>query len=174
MLETIFHDTLSDFANHDPRSEDARAITHVPDDQTLPGGLYFDIDMSERAPAQLVAGDIVLDRKRMRLWRGGDELALELTQFRLLEFLMRHRGAVFTRGELSKHLRGDIVLSDRAIDVYIHRLRDRLKSGRFGDPIRTVRGFGYSFDELYGACHTAADAPRLKSRSGVELNLAQA
>ena len=41
-------------------------------------------------------------------------------------------------------------VTDRAVDVYIGRLRKALSTGRERDPIVSVRGAGYSFDDTFG------------------------
>ena len=44
----------------------------------------------------------------------------------------------------------DIYVDERTVDVHVGRLRKSLRRGRESDPIRTVRGMGYSFDERFG------------------------
>jgi two-component system phosphate regulon response regulator PhoB len=44
----------------------------------------------------------------------------------------------------------DIYIDERTVDVHVGRLRRALNRGRETDPIRTVRGAGYSFDERFG------------------------
>ena len=73
------------------------------------------------------------------------------TEFRLLEFLMQSPGRVFTREQLLDGVWGrDIYIDERTVDVHVGRLRRALNRGRASDPIRTVRGAGYSFDERFG------------------------
>ena len=75
------------------------------------------------------------------------ELQLTATEFKLLEFLMSRPGIVFSREQLLDGVWGhDRAVTDRTVDVYILRLRQKVE----GDPanplyIRSVRGFGYSF-----------------------------
>lgn len=98
-------------------------------------------------PLPLKSGGIELDRNEYRVRYRGRELDLTATEFRLLEFLMARRGAVYTRGQLLDAVWGlDHPVTERAVDVYILRLRHKLEP----DPanpqlIRSVRGFGYSF-----------------------------
>jgi DNA-binding response OmpR family regulator len=94
-------------------------------------------------------GGVELDRNQRRVWLDGKQLALTATEFRLLEFLMSRRGAVYSRGQLLDAVWGhDRIVTERTVDVYILRLRQRLDddsaSPRF---IRSVRGFGYSFQD---------------------------
>jgi two-component system phosphate regulon response regulator PhoB len=105
----------------------------------------------EAVAERLEAGDIALDRATRRVVRGSRDLNLSPTEFRLLEHLMRHPGRVFTRDQLLNAVWGhDIYVDDRTVDVHIGRLRKSLNRGRARDPIRTVRGTGYAFDERFG------------------------
>ncbi|CAH1652930.1 MAG: phosphate regulon transcriptional regulator PhoB [Chelatococcus sp.] len=100
--------------------------------------------------AQLVAGDIELDRETHRVKRGGRELHLGPTEFKLLEFLMQSPGRVFTREQLLDRVWGhDVYIDERTVDVHVGRLRKAINRMRRPDPIRTVRGAGYSFDETF-------------------------
>src|SRR4029077_527289 len=99
----------------------------------------------------LVAGDLELDREKKRVSRSGREVHLGPTEFRLLEFLMQSPGRVYTREQLLDGVWGrDIYIDERTVDVHVGRLRRALNRGRASDPIRTVRGAGYSFDERFG------------------------
>ncbi|MBB5753336.1 phosphate regulon transcriptional regulator PhoB [Prosthecomicrobium pneumaticum] len=100
----------------------------------------------------LRAGDIELDRETHRVRRGGRELHLGPTEFRLLEFLMRSPGRVFSREQLLDGVWGrDVYVDERTVDVHIGRLRKAVNRGRARDPIRTVRGAGYAFDDQFAA-----------------------
>jgi two-component system phosphate regulon response regulator PhoB len=44
----------------------------------------------------------------------------------------------------------DLYVDERTVDVHVGRLRKCLRRGRETDPIRTVRGMGYAFDERFG------------------------
>jgi two-component system phosphate regulon response regulator PhoB len=97
----------------------------------------------------LVAGGIELDLAARRVRRNGHPIHLGPTEFRLLDFLMRHPGRVFSRAELVEGIWApEGAVSARAVDVHVGRLRRALGSR---NPIRTVRGFGYSFDEEFAA-----------------------
>jgi two-component system phosphate regulon response regulator PhoB len=106
----------------------------------------------------LTAGDIELDREAHRVRRGGRELQLGPTEFKLLEFLMRSPGRVFSREQLLDGVWGrDVYIDERTVDVHVGRLRKALNRSRQPDPIRTVRGSGYSFDETFA--DSAPSAP---------------
>jgi two-component system, OmpR family, phosphate regulon response regulator PhoB len=96
-------------------------------------------------------GDIALDRETRRVMRAGRDVHLGPTEFRLLEFLMQSPGRVFSREQLLNGVWGrDIYIDERTVDVHVGRLRRALNRGRTADPIRTVRGGGYAFDERFG------------------------
>jgi two-component system phosphate regulon response regulator PhoB len=99
----------------------------------------------------LRAGDMELDRESHRVRRGGRELHLGPTEFRLLEFLMQSPGRVFSREQMLDGVWGrDIYVDERTVDVHVGRLRKAINRGSRQDPIRTVRGVGYAFDEQFG------------------------
>jgi two-component system phosphate regulon response regulator PhoB len=98
----------------------------------------------------LVSGDIELDREAHRVRRAGKELHLGPTEFKLLEFLMQRPGRVFSRARLLDGVWGhEVYIDERTVDVHIGRLRKALNEPHEPDPIRTVRGAGYSFDETF-------------------------
>jgi len=100
---------------------------------------------------RLDAGDILLDRTTRRVRRNEKDLDLSPIEFKLLEFLMQSPGRVFSREQLLNAVWGrDIYVDERTVDVHVGRLRKSLNRGRARDPIRTVRGVGYAFDERYG------------------------
>lgn len=95
----------------------------------------------------LKSGDLELDRARCRVHLAGQELSLTATEFRLLEFLMSRPGVVFSREQLLDAVWGhDRAVTDRTVDVYILRLRQKIESEGGPAFIRSVRGFGYSFN----------------------------
>jgi len=99
----------------------------------------------------LKAGDLALDRRTRRVTRSTRDINLSPTEFRLLEHLMQNPGRVYSRAQLLDAVWGrDIYVDERTVDVHVGRLRKSLKRGRESDPIRTVRGMGYSFDERFG------------------------
>ena len=100
----------------------------------------------------LTAGDLALDRKMRRVTRGGRDINLSPTEFRLLEHLLQSPGRVYSRAQLLDAVWGrDISVDERTVDVHVGRLRKAISRGRERDPIRTVRGLGYSFDERFAA-----------------------
>lgn len=96
----------------------------------------------------LKVGDIVLDRESHRVYRKKSEIRLGPTEFRLLEFMMRHPGRVFSRSQLLDNVWGEtIYIDERTVDVHVGRLRKAVNNGRMPDVIRTIRGSGYAIRE---------------------------
>jgi two-component system, OmpR family, phosphate regulon response regulator PhoB len=111
-----------------------------------------------RSSPQLVisvlrAGDLELDRTSHRVRRGGREVHLGPTEYRLLEYLMRHPGRVYSREQLLDGVWGnDVYVDERTVDVHVGRLRKAInRRASEIDPIRTVRGACYAFDERFAA-----------------------
>jgi len=105
----------------------------------------------ERVAAVLVIGDLELDREKKRVSRSSRAVDLGPTEFRLLEFLMERPGRVFSREQLLDGVWGsDVYIDERTVDVHVGRLRKALNRGHGADPIRTVRGAGYSLDDRFG------------------------
>ena len=104
----------------------------------------------DRLASRLSAGDLQLDRENWRVYRGGRTIHLGPTEFRLLEYLMAKPGRVFSRGQLLDGVWGLAVeIDERTVDVHVGRLRKALSRDNEPDPIRTVRGAGYAFDETF-------------------------
>lgn len=104
---------------------------------------------TQATPARVIeSGGIELDRRRCEVRMGGNPVSLTATEFRLLEYLMGRAGVVFSREQLLNAVWGqDRAITDRAVDVYILRLRQKLEH----DPthpvlIHSIRGFGYTFE----------------------------
>ena len=104
---------------------------------------------TQQAPAKtLKAGELELDRTSCRVYRGGEEIQLTATEFKLLEYLMSRPGVVYSREQLLDAVWGhDRAVTDRTVDVYILRLRQKIDADSASGHIRSVRGFGYSFNE---------------------------
>ena len=95
----------------------------------------------------LRAGDLELDLMTRSARRGGHEIALLPTEFKLLEFLVRNAGQVVTRSMLFQEVWGyHFDPGTNLIDVHIGRVRKRIEQPGRPQPIMTVRGTGYVFD----------------------------
>src|SRR3984885_11843508 len=110
-------------------------------------------------PSRIIkVGGIELDRASCRVKLNGAVLALTATEFRLLEFMMSRQGVVFSRDQLLNAVWGqDRAITDRAVDVYVLRLRQKVES----DPanpllIHSGHGFGYTFEPRSSSPTSAA------------------
>ncbi|NRA87409.1 MAG: phosphate regulon transcriptional regulator PhoB [Rhizobiales bacterium] len=103
----------------------------------------------------LTIGDITLDMGKQRVIRNEVEINLGPTEFKLLQYLMQRAGRVFSREQLLDNVWGhDVYVDERTVDVHIGRLRKALSNPIKAsvnpiDPIRTVRGAGYSFNDKF-------------------------
>lgn len=94
----------------------------------------------------LAIHEITIHPGRHETLVGGQSVDLTVTEFRLLYFLARRPGWVFTRAQIVQGVQGeDYAVSERAVDVQIVGLRKKL--GNAGKYIETVRGVGYRFKE---------------------------
>jgi DNA-binding response OmpR family regulator len=108
------------------------------------------LQFRNQAPAARVmeAGGLELDVASRQVRLNGAPLSLTATEFRLLEYLMSRPAVVFSRDQLLNAVWGqDRAITDRAVDVYVLRLRQKVER----DPaapelIHSVRGFGYTFE----------------------------
>jgi two-component system phosphate regulon response regulator PhoB len=94
----------------------------------------------------LAAGGLTLDPASHRVTLDGNPLELGPTEYRLLEFFLRHPERAYTRGQLLDAVWGrDAVVEERTVDVHIRRLRVALEPGGHDRLVQTVRGHGYRF-----------------------------
>ena len=95
-------------------------------------------------------GDIEMDRAAHRVRRGGQDIHLGPTEFKLLDHLIQHPGRVFSREQLLDAVWGsDVYVEVRTVDVHVGRLRKALNIPGVKDPIRTVRSAGYALDDAF-------------------------
>lgn len=97
--------------------------------------------------AKIERGDIRIDSTRHKVTVGPEEICLTFSEFKLLEFLARRPGVVFSRAQILDAVSGeDAMVYDRTVDVHVKSLRQKL--GRAKDYIETIRGVGYRFKEM--------------------------
>ena len=86
--------------------------------------------------------DLVIDPGRHEVLARGKPVLLTVTEFRILHFLARRPGWVFSRCQIVDAAMGDdVVVTDRSVDVHVASLRKKL--GTCGAYVETVRGVGY-------------------------------
>lgn len=100
------------------------------------------------APASITAGTLEIDANAMTLTVRGEVVTTTATEFRLLHYLARHPGRVFTRDQILDAVWTETTfVSPRSVDVYVRKLREKIED----DPerprfLKTVRGTGYRFE----------------------------
>ncbi|MDE1156076.1 MAG: response regulator transcription factor [Acidobacteriaceae bacterium] len=100
------------------------------------------------APSVLKFDDVEIDQAAMQLRVRGELQATTATEFRLLDYLARHPGRVFSRDQLLDAVWGDArFVTPRSVDVYVRRVREKVEE----DPenpryLKTMRGAGYRFE----------------------------
>lgn len=91
--------------------------------------------------------DLVFDRDRMEVTRGGSAIALTAKEITLLDLLMGAPGRVLSRERILANVWGTSTDPlTNIVDVYIRRLRGKIDEGRDLPLIHTVRGFGYTIN----------------------------
>jgi two-component system OmpR family response regulator len=92
---------------------------------------------------ELRAGGVTLDSRRARVTLDGAPVKLTSHEFRVLSYLMHHRGRVVSQAELIEHIYAqDFDRDSNTVEVFIARLRRKLGVSL----IETVRGFGYKIE----------------------------
>jgi two-component system OmpR family response regulator len=98
------------------------------------------IERAGHASAELECGPLRLDTRSSRVTRDGVPVKLTAQEYRLLAYLLHHRGRVVSRTELTEHLYDqDFDRDSNTIEVFIGRLRKKIGA----ELIQTVRGLGY-------------------------------
>ncbi|MDP4822784.1 MAG: response regulator transcription factor, partial [Aestuariivirgaceae bacterium] len=96
------------------------------------------------ATSELSCGNLMLDTKSARVTVDGQAVKLTSLEFRLLSYLLHHKGRVVSRAELVEHLYDqDFDRDSNTIEVFVGRLRKKLGV----DVLRTIRGLGYCVTE---------------------------
>lgn len=96
------------------------------------------------ASAEIEVGPVVLDTRSSRVTVEGQVVRLTAQEFKLLSYLMHHKGKVISRTELTEHIYDqDFDRDSNTIEVFVTRIRKKLGI----DLIRTVRGLGYCLDD---------------------------
>jgi len=93
-----------------------------------------------QSSALIEAGNLSLDTRQMRILAGGEAVQASPLEYRLIAYLMHHKGRVVPPHELIEHLYSDDdARNANALEALIMRLRKKLGA----DAIQTRRGFGY-------------------------------
>ncbi|GJM01804.1 MAG: DNA-binding response regulator [Rhodomicrobium sp.] len=98
--------------------------------------------------ADLKVGDLVLERLSQRVSRGGKTIQLVPREYRLLEFLMKHKGQVVTRTMLLENVWDyHFDPGTNVIDVHMSRLRAKIDKEFENTLLQTIRGAGYMISD---------------------------
>lgn len=107
------------------------------------------IELPEDEP-MLRVGNVVMDVERHIVFVDGEETAMPLKEFDLLEMLLRNAGRVLTRGQLIDRVWGSDYFGDtKTLDVHIKRIRAKIEKVP-SEPrlLMTVRGLGYRIEDV--------------------------
>lgn len=95
---------------------------------------------------KLSYNNLVLDIDSHQVLIGGSQIEVGPTEFRLLNFFMRHPDKVYSRAQLLDYVWGrNKFVEERTVDVHILRLRKLLKPHNCHTMVQTIRGYGYRF-----------------------------
>lgn len=98
---------------------------------------------SRQPHPELKSGAVALDTRLARVTRDGVPVKLTSHEFRVLSYLMHHRGRVVSQGELTEHIYAqNFDRESNTVEVFIARLRRKLGTSF----IETVRGLGYRIE----------------------------
>ena len=100
------------------------------------------------APSVLRFEAIEIDAGAMQLRVNGELVTTTATEFRLLDYLARHPGRVFSRDQLLDAVWGDArFVTPRSVDVYVRRIREKIEDDAEAPRhLKTMRGAGYRFE----------------------------
>lgn len=102
---------------------------------------------SGNASSELIAGDVRLDTRSGRVTLAGQAVKLTAQEYKLLSYLLHHKGKVVSRTELIEHIYDqDFDRDSNTIEVFVTRIRKKLGA----DIITTIRGLGYQLDDPQG------------------------
>ena len=98
---------------------------------------------------EITIGDLKIDPKSQRVWRGAEEIALTTKEFTVLEYLAKNAGRIIGREELSEHCWDETYDPfSNSIEVFINRLRKKLDADGKTPLLHTKRGAGYILQNL--------------------------
>ncbi|MBL9070069.1 MAG: response regulator transcription factor [Sphingopyxis sp.] len=96
------------------------------------------------ASSELIAGKVRLDTRSGRVTLDGEPVKMTAQEYKLLSYLLHHKGKVVSRTELIEHIYDqDFDRDSNTIEVFVTRIRKKLGA----DIITTIRGLGYQLDD---------------------------
>jgi len=95
----------------------------------------------------LEIGDLILDQRASRVYKGGVEVNLTKKEYSILEYLMKNVNCVLSRSQLLQHVWGyNFQPNTNVVDVHIKSLRAKIDKKGGQELIKTVRGMGYMLE----------------------------
>lgn len=99
---------------------------------------------SGNASSELICGNVRLDTRNAKVTFDGQAVKLTAQEFKLLAYMMHHKGQVISRTELTEHIYDqDFDRDSNTIEVFVNRIRKKIDAPL----IQTVRGLGYRLDD---------------------------
>ena len=96
----------------------------------------------------LTVGDLTVDTASRTVTRAGQAISLSAKEYAILEYMIRHKGAVLSRQQLEDHIWNyDYAGGSNVVDVYIAYLRKKIDAGFDKKLIHTIRGAGWTLRE---------------------------
>lgn len=104
-------------------------------------------NINQQAAETFQFGNVFIDFRRAEVRKNNAPIEISAMEFKLLQYLIEHRGEVLKRDELLDEVWGyDAMPSTRTVDVHIAWLRQKLEENpRYPQHIQTIHGFGYKF-----------------------------
>lgn len=104
---------------------------------------------NKRGEAVKQSGEIRVDTLVGRVYVGDKEVKLKALEYRLLLYMIEHKGKQLSKEELFKNVWEDVITSDGTLNVHIRHLREKIEA----DPnnpryIKTIWGVGYRFEDI--------------------------
>lgn len=94
-----------------------------------------------------LSNNVTVNLDNQNLTNKNGEITLRKKEFRILEYLLKHRKRTVTKEELLDHIWEDgILVKSNSLEVHMRNLRQKIASTSNEEVIKTVRGFGYKID----------------------------
>lgn len=104
---------------------------------------------SKQVEDGIQSGDIYMDTHTGKVYVNGNEVKLKALEYRLLRYMMEHKGKQLSKEELFENVWEEIITSDGTLNVHIRHLREKLEANP-NEPryIKTIWGVGYRFEDI--------------------------
>lgn len=98
---------------------------------------------------KIIIGNLILDQRECRLYKGSEEIDLTYTEYKILNLFMKEAGRVFTKAQIFEFVwEEEYMYTDNTVVVYISKLREKIEDDcKNPKMIKTVRGLGYRFEK---------------------------